>query len=587
MIKIIINGQPIELLPDTYIDLRFQSPLFYNEGTYSLPISMANSLANKRLLNFPARIGNASNARIQYDCELVANSFRLKGVLIVNSISQQRIEAYYTDGIGQFNYEADGKYLTDINDPDPDTFPGVNEMFQYLQATPDYEYPNRKYVCFPCNNLNLFNNTKEETYWVTKEGQINRWDPVLQQFYFYLNEYNIPHFFLVHVLNRLFSTFGITVAKNLFHEHAELRQLVVLSDFFKNTTGITTIPYNPSAYQFNMAWYLPRYLIKSFLSDLRAMFFCEFFVNNASRTVNIKFLKDVLTTVEYEDISDKADKNYSMEFEEEEDGYEIGFNIESSDEMMSTVRTITGFLREDDVDSFSDLPAYSGTQQQHENEIRLVRDQNNFYFFYYAQSTGLWTWGLYTPNMISLISGNGDLQRKSSTNPTRMEVKNDLYIPHTKVQALDLDEHPFADEGGLYTLMDPDWIAQNTPRLAFWHGKIMYDTPNHRQYPFASPDCYWRDIYGVWRKVTGKNLSLSFTGTGNLVENFGQEFLHWWFNVKKYTRWQINWNTVDLHNLDFSQKYRIGNQNYLVKSVNARINASGNIEIGETELVLT
>jgi hypothetical protein len=585
MIKILIGGSPIELLPDTSITLHFQSPIFFEEGTYSLPIRIANSINNKRIFNFPARIGNLSNKKLSYNCELVANSFRLKGLLVINSVSQNIIDAYYTDGIGQFNYLTEGKYLTDIEDPESVTLDSPNTYFDYLFDTINYQYPERKFVAFPSINLALFDKTSSETLYRNREGWINKWDWENEEFSFFVNEYNMPHFFLSYVLEKIFATYGFNLNENLFYNNEELRQLVVMSDFFKKLKGLLYDPTNPD-YKFKPSYYLPKYLLKSFISDLRSMFFCEFFINNRSQTVDVKLLRDILISPAYIDITDKADKNYTIEPDEIEDGYKFGFELDQDDELMTEILDIEKLNRADDVGTRDDLPDYGEQMQEHENEIRLVRDENAFYFLFYDYDNPdyVWQWGFFTDNLANTVSGDGQLSRISSITPPRMKVKSGMYMPHVQCQAFDIDDHPYKDQGGVYTQFKEKDIAQNKPRLVFWRGLRTYSM---HSYPYATHDIYYREMNGVLSKIPGKTIALLMTGEGNLVDNFGKEFIHWWFNVKKYTTWRINWETIDLHSLDFSAKYRIGNQNYLVKSVEAIIKSDGNLEVKDTELVLT
>ncbi len=589
MIKIVVNGSAIELLPDTSITLHFQSPIFNEEGTFSLPINISNSINNRRILNFPARVGNMGAQPLSYECEIQANSFRLKGLLIVTSATTTRIEAYYTDGIGHLNYLLNDKYLTDIIDPDAPVLPTVASYFGYLMESVLYSYPTRRIACFPHKNLALFDGTKQETTWRAFGGEINAWDPVSSTFKSYVNEYNIPHFYLCHILMRMMSTFGFTLNDNFFYDHPDLRQLVIMSDFYKNQDWILIEDHHANDFVLNPAWYLPKYLIKSFINDLRSAFFCEFFVNNRSKQVDIKSLKQILTSPDYVDITDKADKEYEIEFEDEADGYDFGYEKDDADEQLSDIIDVDEYDRIDDVDTRDDLPAYTGpATYDHENEICLVRDENTFWCWCNDIITGF-RWVLLTYNFNHKLSGSGDLQRTSSSAYPKMAIRTTQLIPVMDVKAFDLPDHPLKDSGGVYYKLLDSFIAQNKPKLVFYHGLVqMYpQDPGHQYYPFASGDYYYTDVYSVYRKVTGKTVSLVMDGEGGLFENFGQEFAFWWYNRKKSTIWKINWSTIDLHNLDFSKKYRINNQNYLVKAVEVTINANGNLEVGDTDLVVT
>ena len=595
MIKIHVNGQPLELRADTAVNLRFRNPMFHDEGTYSLPVKIDNTIVNRKILGFPNRIGNAGIERPVYDCEIVANSFRLKGSLVIQTVDDSKITAFYTDGNGEFSNLAKDKYLTDIDDDNID-FDTSQDLYDDYTATINKNYPDTKYVCFPIRNLSAFDGTSHVGEFVTAGGYYNKWDITNQQF---VNNYRIPNFFLCYVIEKLFETFGYNIKDNFIYNNSELRQLVLISDYFKHGP-YTTYYFSPiipssSKYYINIAEVVPKYDIKSFIINLRKFLLCEFFINNYSKSVTIISLKELITQSDYIDITDLADEQYEIEFEDETDGYIIGQNTDTGDEILEEIPDINALNRLDDVDSYEDLPDILGQPLLH-NSIALVRNRDKFYAYYYDSVLGH-GWYELCQNFIKDESGDKELDFASDisrvTNFTftwLTEFIYDIILPEIKIAAFDFPEHPLADKGVSYNVSNFQLahIRENAPRLAFWHGKLEirqnYNGFEHLYYPFASGDIYYISKSLGFTKIPGKTIALTNSGEDSYTKLYSPEYLYWYFNIRKKVERPIRWQPIDIHNLDFSKKYRINNQNYFIAAIDITINSSGDMEVGKTEM---
>lgn len=590
MIKIFINNEALELKPDITVNIRLRNVMFNEEGTYSLPINIANTINNRKILGYPNRVANIDTDQPVYNCEIIANSFHLKGSFVVENIGNDMISGFYTDGNGEFSFLAEDKYLTDIED-DSTFYNTSTALYAAYTGSIDHSYPDTNFVCFPLRNNNLFDGSSHETEYKTAGGYINQWDFDNSVF---KDNYRIPNYFLCYVLKKLFETFGYCIKSNFIENDAELRQLVLISDYVKHFPYTTYyfLPWNfdENAYEVNMAEMVPKYPIKTFIDQLRKFLACEFFINNYSKTVTIKSLQDLIKSAEYVDITSIADEYFEILFDEKESGYTIGQNLDPDDTTLATVIDISNFNRLADVEDVDDLTDLSG-QTTLWNSVALVRNENAFYCYYYDSTLGSAAWRKLTDNFSKIIDEDGELDLTSNIN----RVSNYLYdwapgmyhyylnIPEVSQKAFNFPVHPLSDKGVTWAYWNSiDFINENIPRLAFWHGKQYF--PSYGFYPYASGDIYFR--FNSITKLADKTLALIDDGEYSFTDKYYAEYIYWYFNVKKKIKRKIYWRPIDIHKLDFSKKYRIGNQNYFISAVDITINSSGDLEIGDTEMYL-
>lgn len=152
----------------------------------------------------------------------------------------------------------------------------------------------------------------------------------------YLLPYNIfiPYPYNSWVLKNVFKSLGYAIDNNIFETDPDLKRLILynvqtinelknsnegpwtqLTQDWSDETGwgpqytLTTKRYlyalQPKI-QFNLADHVSDVDVKTYLRSLENLFFFRFFIDNKSRKVTIKFLKDIVMSTEYEDITEKV-----------------------------------------------------------------------------------------------------------------------------------------------------------------------------------------------------------------------------------------------------------------------------------------
>lgn len=94
MLSIIVNGQPLDLQPNTSINLELRSSLFNSEaleGSFSYSFSLPNSPQNKAVLGYLSREDYKGSITQSMPCTLVDGGIEIIGTLKVRSVKQESI----------------------------------------------------------------------------------------------------------------------------------------------------------------------------------------------------------------------------------------------------------------------------------------------------------------------------------------------------------------------------------------------------------------------------------------------------------------------------------------------------------------
>jgi len=591
MINIEINNQLLDLYPNTEINYYLTNPMFSDIGNFTLPLKIANNKSNRIKLNFPGRISNINNNIADYEASIQARSLKLRGLLSVKETSNEEFDAYYTDGIGEFNYLVENKYLTDISADDYE-WDTKNEMDAYLRDTINHIYPDRDFVCFPVQNINLFDGTSGEDEWKAHYNSINAWDWTTSNFRTAW-QYHIPFFYISYIIEKLFNTFGYIMGRNPFRTIAEFRRLIVYFPCFRRINNISIwneyYRQEDGKFKINLVNYTSKYPILDFIKGIENAFCCKFFINNTTKVVDIKFWKEILSSGDYEDITGKASEEFTVINDDELNGYNLSYNFDSNDESTS-LKDIDNYIRIDDVNSYDDLPSYSSEEDiDHIFELCFVQNENSFYIYYKKTGESIYDWYKLSEHLYELKSGDGDFEIASEISPLRLminEGSESVLMPFQELSAINEPDYPFEDMDniGFFPLSDDMYKVLN-PRFLFYRG--IFSTLSQKQYPFASNHVYYKNISGDhdYSKINNANYALSWEGPYGLYESFWKEYLYWYINFRKPVKRYIHWKAEDIQNIDYSKKYRIGNHDYFIKSIPVKINTSGYMELEETELI--
>ncbi len=297
---------------------------------------------------------------------------------------------------------------------------------------PNKTYPEVNYAIFPmkvedlCASMgNAFNNAYYNT-----SSNINLWDLEQQKFFTpfvtgdqyllistisdenthtnhitYLLPYNIfiPFPYNSWVLKNVFNSLGYTIENNVFETDPDLKRLILydiqaLNEYKNSNEGpwtqwidasgdnpgytLTTKRYlyalQPKI-QFDLSDHVTPIDVKTYLRSLENLFFFRFFIDHKKRSVSIKFLKDIVNSIEYKDITEKVVKISERKMDYDKIA-SIKQNFDSNDGNGSYIKTkeeIEEFDRINDVWYQGDLPA--NPFGQYENKISYGQLQKKWF----------------------------------------------------------------------------------------------------------------------------------------------------------------------------------------------------------------
>jgi len=322
-----IDGGEVFDLPAGYVvEAEKNNPLFQKKGSQTVPINFPATIRNNRMLKFPHRIDNTNKKEETIPVIVETGSVQQKGLLSVNSASEKIISANI--GYDESEMYATMKDMQLCNMPvlkKPDyikSFGGSNidqkidSMLAHLTAVMK-EKTEADYYVFPVivkKDVVELDDNNSKTYLEI----INEVDPNFSSdgkiaelkarqnrtiIRYEGNEeieltapkgYGVSPFLRVfRLLEIIFDNFDFKLSENPFKEHRQLKKMVVLNNTIDAIlTGI--LSYKDL---------MPDCTIQEFLDSLFAKFGTVFFVDSNSKTVRIKFLKDIINPDENSNIN--------------------------------------------------------------------------------------------------------------------------------------------------------------------------------------------------------------------------------------------------------------------------------------------
>jgi hypothetical protein len=297
---------------------------------------------------------------------------------------------------------------------------------------PNKVYPETNFAIFPvkieemCSSMgNAFNNAYYNT-----SSNINMWDIDLQRFMrplltgnqfllisnideteththhlTYLLPYNIfsPYPYNSWILKNIFSALGYTIENNKFETDPDLKRLTVYNIQTlnrlnnKNEGPWTQQIYGDPDYgnytlttkrylyalqpdiSFNLRNHVPDVDVKNYVRALENMFFFRFFFDHNTRSAKMIFLRDIVNSTDYEDITDRVIRIQERRIDREEIS-KLVQEFDSNDGNSAVVKTkeeIDKFDRIADVWYQGDLPA--NAFGQFENKISYGQLQKKWF----------------------------------------------------------------------------------------------------------------------------------------------------------------------------------------------------------------
>jgi hypothetical protein len=158
MLNIRINGQDLDLFPNTRLPLSEYSPIFDRDAiqrSFSFPFKIPASLRNKKLLEYPTRIDGAGQRKYNYAEVRLAGQQYERGTLVITGSTKDEIEVAFKSEILELIENLNNFRLrNDLNievDTQVDFAPNI--QLYYLKPDPQEEDYTTLYLSLGINGV--------------------------------------------------------------------------------------------------------------------------------------------------------------------------------------------------------------------------------------------------------------------------------------------------------------------------------------------------------------------------------------------------------------------------------------------------
>jgi hypothetical protein len=595
MIGIRIKEQLLTLYPSTVMNITLNSTAYLGDdndvipGSYSLPVTVPLDDHNNPILNYPGRIDNFNKFLKDEPCEIVFDGIRMfsgkasvkpagkkdaKLSIIINDIGDFKLKKLNELDLGgtrvigtSETHSRDHAKLTALNPLDYDYvfFPIYNELYRGEQTiTVDttsiniaahlisVEYSDTNLIYTVGHIIRL---TKVGEAWSHNGGTTGSsldFSPTSLYSWFYQNRYIAPGagvFFtgnenlaampfvkLEYLLTRIFNEFGITLINN-FQTDDELKLLCLYNNY--------------SIYTAERVWGteidLRNHVSDSpsgeFLKKLLRHFCLNLDITDGGRVAEITPCKELVLRPEKHDWSAKANPDYEID----EDGafpVTLGYESDPNDILFvgDTGQVYQGYQGE--VEKLSDIDESSPAG------VYYVYSLNHFYFK--SDLLG----GFVVPLTSAHISYKSGLDGQSFLSKLSYVgwMFTDTPIPNLR---------PAVKTEGTIPLLNQ--VNKFSDKLIFYRGM---QPDGAYEAPYASSH-----VYDSEENIIGE-YSLLWNGPHGMYEQWWKEWFFFLMN-KREVSMPLNLTLADIMNFRFSDKIRIDNQNYFVRSLQITLTMRG------------
>jgi len=553
------------------ISVKLFNPLFNDISGHSLPVNFNGRIPYvSRAFGFPgkkeAEIKDSINGRIK------APFVDLTGSWKVTRATDSIIEAYFKSSAGDFYSLIKDKYLHEID------FGDIHDLPADLQdpncSLFDTYYPLTEYAMFSAYmpNGKGDNNTELGNCWVNQVTVDDNGDP-------YFNPYPLSsanlgiYLFVATIIQYMFAEFGYKVESSIFTTDPDLCRLVVFNTY-NNIASIYSDEYTNNYLKVNYSKLVPHITCGDFIKALRDRFNIGFFINEQSKSVEIKSFNQVIESGSTASVTKSGKPSV-------EDTRFAGmrFPVVFADEYATH-----GITSEDELNNVIEVNKYRDILPltRNDGDLIFVKSERN----YYRINADLEAVKLCTDD-IQYSEGNAseEITQLSSIpamytytwthqytylvegEPTNGETEADYLLPRC-----DLAGNRAENEFIAYPLM-----------LLFARGiapcyVVPADGAPDYKHPIGSGDLFDAEAGAL----TG-TMTLKWDGTYGLVEKLWLNRIAWEMNIKKLVKTEILSSDIDKI-IDFSKVVRIGTDNYLVNSFTLQISEK-QVRVEELELL--
>lgn len=288
--KILLGNMSMGITPDTEISLSLINPIFNDQGSFGIGITLPATPSNLKQLGYPNRPDRRLRIGKEFPCTIISGVISLYGTAIIQGISSGGIDLDITLSEGDFYDTLSQVQLNQIV-VKKTHYPSISSSPDFfVDLTNSVKSDNGEYTVFElCTKITETNGRTEyqiknyadpDGTYGTKSGKT-------------YNGY-APFLYLHYVLSQVYEYFSITQTNNPFSQ-GELRRLVLL---------------NNASSAIDSGWFKYENLVPDVSAlDLQTCvedkFGCRFIVDYNKRAVRCVFLKDIHNALPTKDWSSK------------------------------------------------------------------------------------------------------------------------------------------------------------------------------------------------------------------------------------------------------------------------------------------
>lgn len=387
MIDIRLNNQSLDLHPDTRIEMEIQTPLFDVDAlpaVYSLPLVIPTTNRNRKLLNHPDIISNATGWNVFVVDIYLDGLHWMKGNLRLKSLTDLLYRGNIQAGGSQLAANLNSKKLTDLTLGGPRTYPDYGVSALALQAhvedTTVKDITETDYNFYPVFNDSSFSDILQ--YTLSDRTIINGCRAASGFIVVPNSVFIVPFLYASYVLKQAMIEEGWACGGE-FLEDNEIKTLTIfnntpISKIENNGWNIDHVDYDfaPDPEFIHLSDHLPiDVTVGNYIETLKKTFCAGFYFDLRSQNLEIIPIKSIIKSKEFIDVTDKAEP-HSTVHPNDYKGFTFSHTDDSSDPLFAEYSNEFDSLRlVNPLNTYTDLLLVTPP----EDSYSYVRDNSLYY----------------------------------------------------------------------------------------------------------------------------------------------------------------------------------------------------------------
>ena len=548
MIELRINNKSAEFGGLTVVR---KNPAFNDIGDYTEPFGLANTDINRAATGYFDTATPVPDTEPTAEVKVMGDPY-ISGSAVFESMGSE-IGGYMVAGKSHFYNLISGKTLRGLSCAGvkfpiiaPPYSSSAERAAKTLTLALTYSAETCDILAFPC----MVSDTK----------QINEWYFEEQKFY---NGTNLcPFLRLTAVLRFIFTEHGYYIRHNAIMDHAELKNLVVFNNIVTN--NLFTEPDGETPKQWSK--HLPDYSIKQFLADVETVCHVTFYINNATKQVDIVETENTLRIPSALNIEPYRTSPMQKKRERDKSGRSWSWAQPSDDDfaVSADLGLISAFT---EVATEAALPEPA---EAYTDKIFFARSTNTYWR--YRSSGGdapTYSRERFCTSAGALKTGNASYSRAIGLYPMAMHE----YVWPTNYRML----MPRTNADQLYDILSAK--KEFAPALLFYRGMQPIDPDaswtHATTYPLGSP--FKHDVFGNEIQGADREFSTAYLESQTPLLNF------WEDNPREYLTCRADllpWRL--LQQLRFNEPYTFGGVDVVLDEIKTQVDSVGikTVELG-------